>query len=169
MASDVEVVRPDTPLSPSPTSTVLATDNVSLRSKTWLHSTGPLGHKQPYAGSDDPQLPGTTSKGEKHEKANEDRWTVKWDGENDPNDPLNTPSWKKWSVPLYPIRPLVAETPPFAQVHDSGARAVVCLRDVLLEHGGRYVYRYGAGSGRLPRGLYPEYQLVRRRSRRGAA
>ena len=24
------------------------------------------------------------------------RWTVNWDGEDDPADPLNTPGWRKW-------------------------------------------------------------------------
>ncbi|RSH95839.1 hypothetical protein EHS25_000932 [Saitozyma podzolica] len=24
------------------------------------------------------------------------KWTVKWDGLNDPEDPLKTPKWKKW-------------------------------------------------------------------------
>ena len=28
----------------------------------------------------------------------QDEWEVRWDGENDPGDPLNTPTWKKWYV-----------------------------------------------------------------------
>lgn len=28
----------------------------------------------------------------------EDKWTVKWDGSDDPGDPLNTPRWRKWYV-----------------------------------------------------------------------
>ena len=31
-------------------------------------------------------------------KEDEDRWVVKWDGQDDPGDPLNTPGWKKWYV-----------------------------------------------------------------------
>jgi hypothetical protein len=29
-------------------------------------------------------------------KEDEDRWIVKWEGRDDPGDPLNTPGWKKW-------------------------------------------------------------------------
>lgn len=25
-----------------------------------------------------------------------DRYTVQWDGQDDPGDPLNTPTWRKW-------------------------------------------------------------------------
>lgn len=31
-----------------------------------------------------------------NENTDEDRRTVKWEGADDPGDPLNTPSWKKW-------------------------------------------------------------------------
>ena len=34
----------------------------------------------------------TTSQGE------QDPFTVKWDGPDDPGDPLNTPAWRKWYV-----------------------------------------------------------------------
>jgi hypothetical protein len=30
--------------------------------------------------------------------AGQDAFTVKWDGEDDPGDPLNTPVWRKWYV-----------------------------------------------------------------------
>ena len=29
-------------------------------------------------------------------KEDEDRWLVRWEGQDDPGDPLNTPAWKKW-------------------------------------------------------------------------
>lgn len=41
--------------------------------------------------------PETTTENGKS-KEDEDRWIVKWDGKDDPGDPLNTSIWKKWYV-----------------------------------------------------------------------
>jgi hypothetical protein len=46
---------------------------------------------------------------EDSEKGDEDRWVVKWDGPDDPHDPLNTPGWKKWCV-FTSTRPLLSLT-----------------------------------------------------------
>lgn len=31
--------------------------------------------------------------------AEQDPFTVKWQGPDDPGNPLNTPTWRKWCVP----------------------------------------------------------------------
>jgi hypothetical protein len=41
----------------------------------------------------------TNAQGERKQSAEKDNeWVVKWDGDDDPHDPLNTPGWKKWLV-----------------------------------------------------------------------
>jgi len=43
-------------------------------------------------GEEEEQVSSTETMREK----GEDQWTVKWDGPDDPQDPLNTPGWQKW-------------------------------------------------------------------------
>jgi hypothetical protein len=42
------------------------------------------------------QTPRSGSGGKTVDEKGDDAFLVKWDGDNDPDDPLNTPLWRKW-------------------------------------------------------------------------
>ena len=75
--------------------------------------------------------PGVEQEESSHEttipEKDEDQWIVKWDGPDDPQDPLNTPGWQKWWATSYSS----VRSQTDMQAHDDSSCCCVRLRHVL--------------------------------------